>query len=77
MLYEPKVYNWSMSSLELIRLFLAVAQLRSFTQAARALNVSPTAVSKGVRAMEKQHGVVLFTRTTRSCLLYTSPSPRD
>lgn len=63
------VYNWAMSSLELIRLFLAVAQLRSFTQAARALNVSPTAVSKGVRAMEKQHGVVLFTRTTRSVSL--------
>ncbi len=58
-----------MSSLELIRLFLAVAEHRSFTQAARTLNVSPTAVSKGVRALEKQHGVVLFTRTTRSVAL--------
>lgn len=58
-----------MSSFELIRLFLAVAQHRSFTQAARALDVSPTAVSKGVRALERQHGVVLFARTTRSVAL--------
>jgi len=59
----------TMSSLELIRLFLAVAEHRSFTQAARRLDVSPTAVSKGVRALETQHGVTLFTRTTRSVAL--------
>ncbi len=58
-----------MSSLELIRLFLAVAESRSFTLAARRLNVSPTAVSKGVRALEAKHGVPLFTRTTRSVSL--------
>lgn len=58
-----------MSSLELIRLFLAVAEHRSFTLAARRLNVSPTAVSKGVRALEAKHGVPLFTRTTRSVSL--------
>lgn len=58
-----------MSSLELIRLFLAVAEQRSFTLAARRLNVSPTAVSKGVRALEAKHGVPLFTRTTRSVSL--------
>ncbi|QBE65885.1 LysR family transcriptional regulator [Pseudoduganella lutea] len=58
-----------MSSLELIRLFLAVAEHRSFTQAARRLNVTPTAVSKGVRALESRHGVTLFTRNTRSVLL--------
>jgi len=57
------------SSLELIRLFLAVAEQRSFTLAARRLNVSPTAVSKGVRALETKHGVPLFTRTTRSVSL--------
>jgi len=59
----------TMSSLELIRLFLAVAEHRSFTRAARRLNVSPTAVSKGVRALEGRHGVTLFTRNTRSVLL--------
>ncbi len=58
-----------MSSLESIRLFLAVAQERSFTQAARFLDISPTAVSKGVRALEKKHGVALFARTTRSVAL--------
>jgi DNA-binding transcriptional LysR family regulator len=58
-----------MSSLELIRLFLAVAEHRSFTGAARRLNVSPTAVSKGVRALESRHGVMLFTRNTRSVAL--------
>jgi DNA-binding transcriptional LysR family regulator len=58
-----------MSSLELIRLFLAVAEHRSFTLAARRLNISPTAVSKGVRALEARHGVTLFTRNTRSVSL--------
>ncbi|MBB3221214.1 LysR family transcriptional regulator [Pseudoduganella umbonata] len=58
-----------MSSLELIRLFLAVAEHRSFTLAARRLNVSPTAVSKGVRALEARHGVTLFARNTRSVSL--------
>lgn len=58
-----------MSSLDLIRLFLAVAEDRSFTQAARRLEITPTAVSKGVRALEKKHGVALFVRTTRSVAL--------
>ena len=56
-------------SLELIRLFLAVAEYGSFTLAARRLNVSPTAVSKGVRALERRHGVSLFARNTRSVAL--------
>jgi DNA-binding transcriptional LysR family regulator len=58
-----------MSSLDLIRLFLAVAEEGSFTQAARRLEITPTAVSKGVRALEKKHGVALFARTTRSVSL--------
>ncbi|MCC2974775.1 LysR family transcriptional regulator [Massilia sp. IC2-476] len=58
-----------MSALDAIRLFLAVAEQRSFTQAARSLDISPTAVSKGIRALEKKHGVALFARTTRSVAL--------
>lgn len=58
-----------MSSLDLIRLFLAVAEERSFTLAARRLDITPTAVSKGVRALEKKHGVALLVRTTRSVAL--------
>lgn len=58
-----------MSSLDLIRLFLAVAEERSFTRAARRLDITPTAVSKGIRALEHKHGVPLFVRTTRSVAL--------
>jgi DNA-binding transcriptional LysR family regulator len=58
-----------MSSLDLIRLFLAVANERSFTKAAARLDITATAVSKGVRALEKKHGVALFVRTTRSVSL--------
>lgn len=63
---EPMVHNRGMSSLDLIRLFIAVAQERSFTRASRRLDITPTAVSKGIRALEKKHGVPLFVRTTRS-----------
>ncbi|OON60995.1 LysR family transcriptional regulator [Massilia sp. KIM] len=58
-----------MASFDLIRIFLAVAQHHSFTQAANSLDISPTAVSKGIRTLEKQHGVALFRRTTRSVSL--------
>lgn len=58
-----------MTSLDLIRIFLAVARHRSFSLAARELGITPTACSKGVRALERRHGVVLFRRTTRSVSL--------
>lgn len=58
-----------MTSLDLIRIFLAVAKHRSFSLAAQELAISPTACSKGVRALERRHGVVLFRRTTRSVSL--------
>lgn len=57
------------SSLDLIRTFLAVAECRSFSGAAQRLDVSPPAVSKAIRVIERQHGVVLFKRTTRSVSL--------
>lgn len=49
--------------------FLAVAEHLSFTRAALALDVSPTAVSKAIQQMEQRYGVVLFQRTTRSVVL--------
>lgn len=58
-----------MTSLDLIRIFLAVAKHRSFSLAAQELAISPTACSKGVRALERRHGVVLFRRTARSVSL--------
>jgi DNA-binding transcriptional LysR family regulator len=49
--------------------FLAVARERSFTRAADSLGITPTAVSKAIRQLERRHGVVLFQRTTRSVAL--------
>ncbi len=52
--------------LQTLQVFLAVAQRRSFTQAARDLGVTPSAVSQAVRQLEAQIGVPLLARTTRS-----------
>lgn len=41
----------------------------SFTNAARSLGVSPSAVSKSIQRLEKHLGVSLFTRTTRALTL--------
>src|ERR1051325_8436900 len=45
---------------------LAVVDKRSFSAAAAALRVSPSAVSQTVRAVEDRVGVRLLQRTTRS-----------
>lgn len=47
----------------LVRLALASAQHGSFRQAAAALNVQQSWVSRGVRALEHRVGVVLFERS--------------
>lgn len=49
--------------------FLAVADHLSFTAAAARLGVTPTAISKAIRALEQRHGVALFQRTTRRVAL--------
>lgn len=49
--------------------FLAVAERLSFTRAAADLQVTPTALSKSVRQLERRHGAVLFQRTTRRVAL--------
>lgn len=46
--------------------FLAVAEQRSFAAAARALGVTPSALSQQVRALETRLGTPLLVRTTRS-----------
>jgi DNA-binding transcriptional LysR family regulator len=55
--------------------FARSASLGSYTAAARALSVSPSAVSKSVQRLEQQLGLSLFTRTTRSLTL--TPEGRD
>lgn len=49
--------------------FARAGALGSYTAAARSLAVSPSAVSKSVQRLERQLGVALFTRTTRSLTL--------
>jgi DNA-binding transcriptional LysR family regulator len=55
--------------------FARAASLGSYTAAARALSVSPSAVSKSVQRLERHFGLRLFSRTTRSLTL--TPEGRD
>lgn len=52
--------------LSVLSAFLAVAEERSFTRAAKRLGVSPSAVSHAIRGLEDSLGVRLLSRTTRS-----------
>jgi DNA-binding transcriptional LysR family regulator len=52
--------------LSVLSAFLAVAEERSFTRAAKRLEVSPSALSHAIRRLEEQIGVRLLARTTRS-----------
>jgi DNA-binding transcriptional LysR family regulator len=57
------------SDLTALATFLAVAEERSFTRAAKSRGVSPSAVSHAMRALEEELGVRLIARTTRSVAL--------
>src|SRR5437867_10959451 len=52
--------------LNVLSAFLAVAEERSFTRAAKRLGVSPSALSHAIRGLEERIGVRLLARTTRS-----------
>lgn len=52
-----------------LRYFAAVAQQRSFARAAEELGIAAPALSRAVRALESELGVVLLRRTTRSVTL--------
>jgi DNA-binding transcriptional LysR family regulator len=51
--------------IERIRVFLAVAERRSFAAAARSLRLSPSIATRWVSELEAELGVQLFVRTTR------------
>lgn len=61
--YDERMKNHSLDG---IRTFLAVAELKSFSAAALRLGVTTTAASKAIKVMERQHGVLLFNRNTRN-----------
>ena len=52
--------------LSVLSAFMAVAEERSFTRAAKQLNISTSGLSHAIRRLEEQIGVRLLTRTTRS-----------
>ncbi|HDZ47667.1 MAG TPA: LysR family transcriptional regulator [Halomonas sp.] len=54
-----------MDRFEEMRVFAAVAQLESFSVAARQLALSPSRVTRAVAALEARLGVALLQRTTR------------
>jgi DNA-binding transcriptional LysR family regulator len=56
----------SMDKLESLRVFVAVAEGNGFAEAARRLNLSAPAVTRGILALEQRLGVQLLHRTTRN-----------
>jgi len=54
------------NELSVLSAFLAVAEERSFTRAAKRLGVTPSALSHAIRGLEERFGVRLLARTTRS-----------
>jgi DNA-binding transcriptional LysR family regulator len=58
-----------MDRLDAMRIFVAVAKLGSFAQAARQLRLSPSVATRSIAQIEDQLGLMLLTRTTRSLRL--------
>jgi DNA-binding transcriptional LysR family regulator len=58
-----------MDRLDALAIFVAVAELEGFAEAARRLNRSPAAVTRAVAALEEHLQSRLFNRTTRSVSL--------
>jgi DNA-binding transcriptional LysR family regulator len=56
-------------TLEQLRIFVAVAERQHVTRAARDLNLTQSAVSAAVTALEARHGVALFDRLGRGVVL--------
>jgi DNA-binding transcriptional LysR family regulator len=55
--------------LNLLPVFLAVAEERNFSAAAARLGVTRSAISQGIRRLEDAFGTMLVMRTTRSVTL--------
>src|SRR5437868_11127278 len=67
---RPVKHRFTMAEdLNAMAVFAAVAEARGFRAAGERLGVSASAVSQALRKLEKQLGVVLMQRTTRSVRL--------
>lgn len=58
--------NMRVTEIGEVNAFIAVAEQRNFTRAARALGISPASLSMTIRGLEERLGVRLLNRTTRS-----------
>jgi DNA-binding transcriptional LysR family regulator len=58
-----------MDRLGAMRVFVTVANLRSFSEAARHLQLSPSVVTRSIAQLEDELGLTLLLRTTRSLRL--------
>ena len=56
-------------TLEQLRIFIAVAERQHMTDAAHALNLTQSAVSAAIAALEERHDVLLFDRIGRGIVL--------
>jgi DNA-binding transcriptional LysR family regulator len=61
-----KDFTKTRGRLDAVHAFLSVARKRSFRAAASELGISPSALSQTIKALERDVGVALFARTTRS-----------
>jgi DNA-binding transcriptional LysR family regulator len=61
-----------MIELRQLRYFLAVADTLHFARAADGLGVAASTLSHGIRQLERELGVALFVRTSRSVALTAS-----
>ena len=58
-----------MDRLDAMRIFVTVARLGSFAEAARRLRLSPSVVTRSIAQLEDRLGLILLNRTTRSVRL--------
>ena len=58
--------RWRPLEIHQLKYALAVAKNRSFVRAAYELCITPPALSQQVKKLEKELGVTIFERTTRS-----------
>lgn len=60
--------NAEVTSLDNLKVFLSVVEARGFRAASKQLGLSPSTVSEKIAEIERQLGVPLLTRTTRSVM---------